>query len=292
MISDTVARAVAHVHEVQQHRADGGRERGQPHADARDDAERSLGADDRAAQVVAGRLRPLAPEALDGAVRHHHVQREHVRRRDAVRQAVRAAGVRVHVAADRRRLLRRRVGGVGEPERAERGRQVEVGQAGLDPREPVLGPDLDDVVHLGGDDHQRRRRSAWRRRPDPCRCRAARSATRARPRSARTRRCRRSIAGTRRARSRPRPSRRRARRASARADRRAPRRVRARPRAHGVLPSHVGHGGRVGACAMVTWQAFEDREPASSRRSAGNGSIGGCRSSRRSAATAVRACIR
>ena len=123
MISDTVAAQSLDVHEVEQHRADGGRERRQPHADARDDAERPLRADHDAAQVVAGGLGPLAPQALDGAVRQHDVERQHVRRRDAVRQAVRAAGVRVHVAADRRRLLRRRVGRVREPERAERGRR-------------------------------------------------------------------------------------------------------------------------------------------------------------------------
>ena len=93
-------RAFADVHEIEQHRSDRGRDRRQPHADPCDDPEGPLRAHDHAAQVVAGRLGSLAAQAFDRSVRHDDVQRQHVRGRDAVRQAVRPAGVRVRVPPD------------------------------------------------------------------------------------------------------------------------------------------------------------------------------------------------
>ena len=119
-----------------------------------DEPDRALGADDHPTEVVAGRLRALGAEARHGPVPEHDVERQDVRGRDAVREAVRAAGVRPHVAADRRHLLRGRVRHVRESRTAEGDAEIEVEQAGLDPRQSVLGPDLEDAVHLRRDDHE------------------------------------------------------------------------------------------------------------------------------------------
>ena len=59
------------------------------HTDGRDESDRPLGADHHPTEV-AGRLRSLGAEASHGPVPEHHVERQDVRGRDAVRQAVRA----------------------------------------------------------------------------------------------------------------------------------------------------------------------------------------------------------
>ena len=127
----------------------------EPHRDPRRDAHRALAADEAAAQVVA-RLVGFEPtEHRGGSVGEHHLDREHVRRGDAGRETVRPAGVGRDVAADRARLLRRRVGRVVQAEMRDRPAEVEVEHSGLDPRHPLLGVDLEDVVELGGDDDER-----------------------------------------------------------------------------------------------------------------------------------------
>ena len=148
-------RAVVHPLEVEEHRADRRRERGEPNAGGRDDPERSLRTDDDAAEVVADRRWPLAAEPDLRAVGQHDIERQDMGAGDAVGQAMGSAGVRVHVAPDRADLLRGRVGRVREARGGERIGQIEVEHAGLDPGQPVLRPHLEDAVHLGGDDDQR-----------------------------------------------------------------------------------------------------------------------------------------
>ncbi len=184
--------------------------------------ERAFAPHHDAAQVVAGSLGPLAAEPLERAVGQHDVHRQHVGRRHAVREAVRAAGVRVDVAADRRRLLRRRVRCVGPARGPQRRRQIQVEQAGLNPGESILGSHLQDAVHLRRDDARGRRRGGWSRRPGPSRTRAARPAGGALRRPARTSGCPRWSVRTPRGRTRLRPSMRRVRRAAARAGRTGP----------------------------------------------------------------------
>ena len=147
--------AVLDALEVEQHRAHCGCDRGQAHARGRDDAEGSLRADDEAPQVVPGRRRRLRADARRRAVGQHEVERQHVRARHAVGQAMRSAGVRVDVAADRADLLRGGIGRVRESGRRERGCEIEVEDAGLDPRQAVFRAHLEDPVHLGGDDDER-----------------------------------------------------------------------------------------------------------------------------------------
>ncbi len=145
-----------------QHRGDARRVGHEPHRDPRRDPHRALRADEAAPQVVAGRVGLEAAEPGFGPVGEHDVDREHVRGGDAVGQAVRAARVGPDVAADRARLLRRRVGAVVQAEMAHRAREVEVQDPGLDPRHPRLGVDLEDPVHARGDDDDR---VVERRRP-------------------------------------------------------------------------------------------------------------------------------
>ena len=103
------------------------------HADG-DDAERSFAADERGREVV---TRFVDARREDFAAIVHDFEREHVIDRRAVGEAVRTAGIRRDVAADRRDLLRRRIGGVEEPARRDVAREIEVDQAGLHARAPI-----------------------------------------------------------------------------------------------------------------------------------------------------------
>ena len=64
------------------------------------DADRPLGADERAAQIVAGAIRHLPAQPYDAAVIEHHLDAQHVIGRHAVGQRVWAAGVVGDVPAD------------------------------------------------------------------------------------------------------------------------------------------------------------------------------------------------
>ena len=89
------------------------RARHRPTVDLGDDAERPLGADDDAEQVVARRVGHRARRgARCGRPAARTSSAEHVVRREPVLQAVRAAGVLRDVAADRADLLARGVGRV------------------------------------------------------------------------------------------------------------------------------------------------------------------------------------
>ena len=146
-----------------QHRRDRGRIGCQSHRHSRRDPHRPFGADEAAPQVVAGHVgcEPAEPDGL--TVGEYDVDREHVRGRDARREAVRTAGVRRDVAADRAGLLRRRIRRVVQPEVRDRPSEIEIEQAWLDPGDPGVGVDVEEAVHAGGDDDDgvfERRRAA------------------------------------------------------------------------------------------------------------------------------------
>ena len=67
--------AVVDGREVEQHRANGGRQRREPDAHGRHDAERPLGAHEHAAQVVARGLGRLRPDPVHRAVGQHDLER-------------------------------------------------------------------------------------------------------------------------------------------------------------------------------------------------------------------------
>ena len=130
---------------------DGLGQRHHPQPDLGRDAERALGADERAEQVVAGRVE-LRPTELDHlAVGQHDLQPDHVVGGEAVLEAVRAAGVLGDVAADRADDLAGRVGRVEEVG-ADRGRDGRVGDARLDADPSVVEVDLEDPGEPGQHD--------------------------------------------------------------------------------------------------------------------------------------------
>ena len=100
--------------------------------DLRRDPERSLRADEGAEQVGPVRIERLAAELDELAVGEHDGQPGDVVDREAVLEAVGAARVLGHVAADRADLLARGVGRVEEAVGGDGPRHVEVGDARLD----------------------------------------------------------------------------------------------------------------------------------------------------------------
>ncbi len=142
---------VIHRYEVDEQGADGGRIGRQPDRDTRRDAERALAAHERAAQVVAGRLRVEAAERHHGRVRQHHLDRKDVGRCDAVLEAVRTTRVVGDVAADRARLLTGRIRCEVQPVHRKCAREIEVDDTRLDPRDAFVGVDRNDPVHLRRD---------------------------------------------------------------------------------------------------------------------------------------------
>jgi hypothetical protein len=109
-------------------------------------AERSLRADERAQQVVARRVEGLATDLHELPVGQDELEPGDVVRREPVLEAVRAAGVLGHVAADRADDLARRIRRIEEA-RADRDRDVRVRHARLDADAVVLEVDLEHALH-------------------------------------------------------------------------------------------------------------------------------------------------
>ena len=94
------------------------------------------------------------PSRTVSTVGEDDVDRQDVRGRDARREAVRTAGVRRDVAADRAGLLRRRIRRVVQPEVRDGPGEIEIEQAWLNPGDAGVGVDVEEPVHVGGDnDH-------------------------------------------------------------------------------------------------------------------------------------------
>ena len=124
------------------------------------DTERALRADEDAEEIG-----PFVLAQVDElAVREHDLEREHVVDREPVLEAVRAARVLGHVAADRAHLLARRIRCVEEALGRDRARDVEVGHARLDDDALRAQVDVEHPVHARERDHDavRDRRGAAR----------------------------------------------------------------------------------------------------------------------------------
>jgi hypothetical protein len=117
----------------------------QPDGDVEGDAEASLAADERAEQIVAAGLAVGVAQRDDLAIGEHHRDRGHVVERHPVLEAVGAARVLRHVAADRARALAGRIGRVVQSERRHGARQRDVHDPRLDHRQPVLRIDRQDA---------------------------------------------------------------------------------------------------------------------------------------------------
>ena len=142
-------RGRGHVGVGGQHGLDRGRVGGEAHGHRGGHPAQALGADEGAPQVVAVRLGLQPAQHHRLAVGEHHLHRGHMGAGDAVGQAVGAAGVVGHVAADGAGLL---AGGVGGEVQAVGGHppgQFQVDQAGLDPGDAVVEVHLQHRVHGG-----------------------------------------------------------------------------------------------------------------------------------------------
>ena len=91
----------------------------------------------------------LAAQANDLARHQHQLAAEQVVGGHAVFQAVHAAGILRHVAADRAGDLRGRIGRIVEAGMLDRLRDGEIGHAGFDHGDAVREIDLADAVELG-----------------------------------------------------------------------------------------------------------------------------------------------
>ena len=153
--------------------------------DPHGDAECALRADERAEQVRTRLVEALAAELDELAVGQHDREPAHVVDREAVLEAVRAAGVLGHVAADRADLLARRIRRVEVAVGRDGAGDVEVRDAGLDDRR---GRRRDRSRGSGASARPRSRRHPRRaaRHPrGPCLRRARRTGRRRRGRRAR-----------------------------------------------------------------------------------------------------------
>ena len=118
------------------------------------DAERALGADEGAEQVgPGGSSSPCRRARRSSPSGRTNVSAEHVVDREAVLEAVRAAGVLGHVAADRADLLAGRVGRVVVAVRRDRAGDLEVRDARLDDDAAAVEVDLEDAAHPRERDH-------------------------------------------------------------------------------------------------------------------------------------------
>ncbi len=118
-----------------------------PKRDPRRDPERSLGSDDHAEEIRTVRIERLTAKLDDLAVGEDEGQAGDVVRREAVLQAMRAAGVLRDVASDRAHLLARRIRCVEEALCRDGARDVEIRDAGLDDDALTREVDLEDPVH-------------------------------------------------------------------------------------------------------------------------------------------------
>ena len=128
-----------------------------------DHAEQPLRAGHHAEQVVALGIEVLAAEAEHLAVHQHHLDAEQVVGGEPVLEAVHAAGVLRHIAADRAGDLAGGVRGVIEPVGADRGADGEIGHPRLDHGAAVGAVDVENPVELAeadGDPVRQRQRAA------------------------------------------------------------------------------------------------------------------------------------
>ena len=132
---------------------DGFRQARELDGDFRDQAEGALRADEKAREIVAGRVESRTSEMDDLAGGQHDFESQHVIGGDAVGQRVRAAGIFGYVAADGAGFLAGRVRRKMQAEMFDGQAEIGVHDAGLDASALVRGIDLENFVHASeGDD--------------------------------------------------------------------------------------------------------------------------------------------
>ncbi len=122
--------------------------------DLGDDDEQAFGADRERKQIES---RPIERRAAEGdrfALDRVAAQTEYVVNREAVLEAVHAAGILRDIAADRARDLRGRIGGVVQTERCRRLGDGEIAHARLDARDAGDGIDVEDTAEFRQRQHE------------------------------------------------------------------------------------------------------------------------------------------
>ena len=119
----------------------------QPNRDLGYDPHRAFRAHQQARQVTARPIRELGAGVNHATAGKHDFEPQHVVGGDAVGQGVRPARVFRHVAADGAGFLARGVGNEVVTVVRDGKRQVQVHDAGLDPRALVLDIDFNDLLH-------------------------------------------------------------------------------------------------------------------------------------------------
>ena len=137
-----------------------------PHGDLGHDAKHSLRADDKSEKIVARLVEMAAAEPDDLAGHQHHLAAQDIVGGEAVFETMHAARIFRDIAADRAGDLRGGIGRVIKALRLDRAGDREIGDAGLDDREPVGEIDLLDLVefHHGKENAVRERQGAARER--------------------------------------------------------------------------------------------------------------------------------
>ena len=141
MICATASPALLDVVEAREQHLRALRLRQQLHGDFGDDAEHAFRAGEEREQVEAGRVERVGAERQTLAVDRDDLDLQDVVDRQAVLQAMHAAGVLRDVAADRARDLRRRIGRVVQAVRRGGLRDREIAHAGLHARGAGFGID-------------------------------------------------------------------------------------------------------------------------------------------------------
>ena len=135
--------------ETHQHGARAFRLAQDAHRHLGDDAEQPLRAGHDAEQIIAAAVEVLAADAHDLAGHQHDLETQHIVAGDPVFEAMHAAGIFRHIAADGAGDLRGRVGRIVEAGGLDRLRDRQIGHAGLRHHHAVLQVDLADAVELG-----------------------------------------------------------------------------------------------------------------------------------------------
>ncbi len=142
------------------------------HRDLGDHAEQALRPGDDAEKIVAAGIEVLAADAQDLAGHQHDLAAQEIVGGHAVLEAMHAAGVLRHVAADGAGDLGGRIGRVVEAHVLDRLRHREIGDAGLDHRHAVGEIELADALELAHSEQDavgERERTAGERGASPAR---------------------------------------------------------------------------------------------------------------------------
>ena len=132
--------------EAHQHGARAFRFPQDPHRHLGDDAEQPFRPGHDPHEIIAAAVQMLAADANDLAGHQDDLETQHIVAGDTVFEAMHAAGIFRHIAADRTGDLGGRVGRIVEPGLLDRLRDGQIGHSGLRHHQPIFEVDLTDAA--------------------------------------------------------------------------------------------------------------------------------------------------